>query len=49
MLAMEQNLPAAQVEQLKAFVQLLQANTDLLHSPQLEFFKDYLIGCAPID
>ena len=37
-------LPKPQVDQLQAFVSLLEAKPDILHDPALAFFRDYLIG-----
>jgi len=36
------SLPQAQIDQLKAFVRVLQAKPDLLHHPDLKFLKEYL-------
>jgi len=36
------SLPQAQIDQLKAFVRVLQAKPDLLHHPDLCFLKEYL-------
>ena len=37
-------LPQEQIGQLKAFVAVLQAKPDLLHSPELSFFKVFTNG-----
>ena len=36
------NIPPEQVKLLKVFVEACKANPSLLHTPELEFFKDYL-------
>ena len=38
------SLPAAKVNALKEFVGLLESQPDLLHTPQLAFFKSYLVN-----
>jgi len=35
-------LPDQQVSELRAFVQILKASPDILHTPQLAFFKEYI-------
>lgn len=35
-------LPPAAVNQLKAFIETVKANPDLLHDPSLAFFTDFL-------
>ena len=37
-------LPKAQIDQLKAFVTVLQAKPAILHDPGLQFFRDYLVS-----
>ena len=37
-------LPKPQVDQLKAFISLLQAKPEILHDPALSFFRDYLVS-----
>ena len=37
-------LPQQQLDQLKGFISVLQMKPDLLHTPELSFFKDYLVG-----
>ena len=37
-------IPTKKVEELEEFVGLLLAKPELLHNPELKFFKDYLLG-----
>jgi len=41
---MSHRLDEKSLTQLKAFVHLIQQNTDVLHAPELKFFKDFLVG-----
>lgn len=36
------SIPKEQVAQLKAFIELLRLNPAILHTPELQFFKDYI-------
>ncbi len=38
------SLPKAQLDQLRMFVGVLRQNPDLLHTPDLAFFKEYLLA-----
>ena len=37
-------LPQQQLDQLKGFISVLKMKPDLLHTPELSFFKDYLVS-----
>ena len=41
-MSMSFDLPSSAIEQLKGFIHLCRAKPDLLHKPELAFFKDYL-------
>ena len=40
---LKMTLPKEQVQGLKLFVKLCQSNPAILHDPQLDFYRDYLI------
>ena len=41
-------LPKAQLDQLKAFVSVLQTKPEIIYDPALAFFKDYLVSVANV-
>ena len=37
-------LPKAQVDQLKLFVQMMKSKPEILHDPDLDFLRDYIVS-----